>query len=194
MFSPAKVIAVGTLAVAIGSVALITQPFDRQGVTPGAATDDPAMAPSFFAGTPDDWVQNAGVTERRANGVIDGTGENYTLSWDADDPRISGIATMISNDTDYREGATGMAPTGHRGTIRTLLIRIANDDGSWEGPLQLLAIDNPESSSAAGWLTGSGAYEGLTAYLVWPEILSGSGFHGHITAEGPPPVPELPAQ
>jgi hypothetical protein len=157
----------------------------------GAA--DP-MAPSFFTATPNDWVQDPGVTERREDGAVVGTGEGFTVSLDANDPRISGTATMVMNETDYREGARTLAPTGDAGSIRTLLVRIVNEDGSWEGPLQFLVLDDPEFSDASGWLTGSGAYEGLSAYIAWPEILSGGGFHGHITAEGPPPTPELPAE
>lgn len=195
MFSPAKVVTAGALAIAIGGSLLIAQPFDRPGASvPGAATDDPAMAPSFFSGAPDDWLQTVGATARRDDGVVDGTGESFTVTWEASDPRISGTAAMAINETDYREGATTLVPTGHVGSIRTLLLRIVNDDGAWEGPLQFLIMSNPESSNAAGWLTGTGAYEGLSAYLVWPEVLTGSGFHGHITAEGPPPVPVLPAE
>ena len=39
-------------------------------------------------------------------------------------------------------------------------------------------------------LERSGAYEGLSAYFVWP--FSERTFSGHITAEGPPPAPEMP--
>ena len=46
------------------------------------------------------------VTERREDGVVVGAGESYTFPWDANDPRNSGTATIITNETDYREGAT----------------------------------------------------------------------------------------
>ena len=194
MFSPANAIIAGALAFAIGGVMLIAQPFDQPDSVPGAATDDPAMAPSFFSGAPaDDWVHTPPVTERREDGVVDGTGESYTVSWEANDPRISGTATMVMNETDYRPATTTLAPTGDIGSIRTYLFSIVNDDGSWEGQLQELVLESPEFSSNSGWLTGTGAYDGLRAYLVW-SVTDDLTFRGHITAEGPPPVPELPAE
>jgi hypothetical protein len=194
MFSPAKVITALALAFAIGGAFLIAQPFDQQGSVPGAATDDPAMAPSFFSAKPDDFdITVEPVGERREDGVVDYTGETYTFSLDANDSRISGAGTLSLNETDYRNGATTLAPTGDIGTIRTGLLTIANDEGSWEGPAQFLQIEDPEFSSVAGWLTGTDAYEGLSTYVVWD--FSGDGlFHGHITAEGPPPVPESPPE
>ena len=70
-------------------------------------------------------------------------------------------------------------------------MRIVNDDGSWEGAFTNLQIDNLGFEESAGWLTGADAYEGLTAYVVW--VFEDGMFRGHITAEGPPPMPELPA-
>ena len=156
------------------------------------AVPDP-MAPSFFSGAiSGEWITNAeGEGERRDDGVIVGAGESYTFPWDANDPRISGTATIITNETDYREGATALAPTGQAGTVRTGLIRIVNDEGSWEGPITNLQFGSPEFASTSGWLTGAGAYEGLSALVVWSFPGDGT-FYGHITAEGPPPTPELP--
>lgn len=196
MFSPAKAITVGALVFALGGVLLIAQPFDREGPSgPGAATDDPSMAPSFFTGTIGDFTMNAApVSERREDGVVEFTGESYTLAWDANDPRIAGTATIFMNETDYREGATTLAPTGDVGTVRTGVLRIVNDGGSWEGPYTQLVLENQgiESDSVTGWVTGSDGYEGLSAYVAsafgGPE---GGTFRGHITAEGPPPAPEI---
>jgi hypothetical protein len=194
MFNPAKAVIAGALVFGIGGVMLIAQPYDRQGGgVPGATTDDPAMAPSFFSGTTVGWnLTVEPVTVRRDDGVVEGSGESYTLSWDANDPRIAGSATIVMNETDYREGATMLVPTGDVGSIRTLLLGIDNDEGSWQGPLTVLQQEGPpEVGQISGWLTGSGAYEGLSAYLAWDlaaeEDLT---FWGHITAEGAPPAPE----
>ena len=191
MLSPVKVITAGAIIFAIGGVMVIAQPFEQQGSVPGAATDDLAMAPSFFSGTlGDEWIVNAEpVTMRRVDGVVDGTGESYTFPWQANDPRIAGTATIVTNETDYRVGATSLAPTGDVGTVRTFSVRIVNDEGSWEGPLQDLQVENLDSASASGWLTGTDAYEGLSAYVVW-SFPGENTFYGHITAEGPPPAPE----
>ena len=192
MLSPAKAITAGALVFAIGGVMLIAQPFDQQvGSVPGAATADPAMAPSFFSGViGDEWITNAEpVTMRRDDGVVDGTGESYTFPWEANDPRISGTATIVTNETDYRVGAATLAPTGDTGTVRAGLISIVNEDGSWEGPFTNLQVENLGLASTSGWLTGTDAYEGLSAYVVW-SFPGENTFYGHITAEGPPPVPE----
>jgi hypothetical protein len=99
------------------------------------------------------------------------------------------MTTIVTNETDYREGVTMLAPTGDIGTVRTGLIRIVNDEGSWEGGLQNLQFENVDFASTSGWLTGTGAYEGLSAYVVWSFPGDGT-FRGHITAEGPPAAPE----
>ena len=147
------------------------------------------MAPSFFSGTVGTGLTNAmPVSDRRADGVVEYSGESYTFPVDVDDPRFSGTATIVLNEMDYREGATTLAPTGPAGTIRSGRMRIVNDGGSCEGEYQNLKIDSLGFEQSAGWLTGTGAYDGLSAYWVWDDY-AGS-VRGHITAEGPPPVPE----
>ena len=171
----------------------------------GVVARDPIpdlMAPSFFSGTvrsdetfASDRVEP--VAERRDDGVVEFSGESSTFALDTNDPRISGMVTIVANETDYREGAPTLVPTGLVGTVRTGVMRIVNDEGSWEGEymnLQFGEANQPgylDFENSAGWLTGTGAYEGLSAYFVWPFFER--TFSGHITAEGPPPAPELPA-
>ena len=188
MFSPVKAIIAGAIVAALGGVMLISQPFEQRGSVPGAATDDPVRAPSFFSGSVEMDTNTEPIMERRDDGVVVGTGESHTVSWDSNDPRISGTGTYTLNKADYGEGATTLADTGDVGTILTGLLHIANDEGSWEGVLQHLYIPNDDWSNAAGWLSGTGAYEGLSAYVVWWDMTD--GIHGHITAEGPPPAPD----
>jgi hypothetical protein len=190
MFSPVKAMSAVALALAIAGAFGIALPFAQRGDAPGAEADGSAMAPSFFSGTMGEyptWIAiSSPVDARRDDGVVEVSGEGYTFPWNANDPRISGTAAIIFNETDYPGGAT-LARTGDIGKVRTGLIRIVNDDGSWEGPYTSLQIDNLGFESAAGWLTGTGAYEGLTAYVVLSGDLT---FRGHVTAEGPPPAPE----
>ena len=162
-----------------------------------AGQDEPAdpMAPSFFAGTvSDDWTYvTEGTQEPRPDGVVHYDGYVFSFPWESDEPRISGTATQVTNGTDYRDGATTLAPTGLDGVVRTAFMRIVNDDGAWEGPLWNLQIDDLDYFEVtAGWLTGTGSYEGLSAYVVWD--VSNGAFRGHITAEGPPSTPDVPAK
>jgi len=192
MLSPVKTIVAAALVFGLGGVLLVAQPFERPSGMPGAATDDPAMAPSFFSGTTNDWNTIAApVSERHDDGVVDGTGGADTFTWIANDPRIAGTATMVMNETDYRDAATALAPTGEIGVIRAAVLRIVNDGGSWEGPLTWLELADPELVSISGLLTGTDAYEGLSAYVVWSYGTGpGRDLWGHITPEGPPPVPD----
>ena len=117
-----------------------------------------------------------------------GGGGGNSFPIDADDPRFTGRATTTGNATDYREGATTLADTSLEGIVETGVMRLNNDGGAWEGEYQALGIDSLEFENWAGWLTGSGDYEGLSAYIVLD--FPSEGFVGHITAEGPPPAPE----
>lgn len=191
MLSPAKAITAGALVFAIGGGMLIARPFQQQSSVPGAATDDPTMAPSFFSGSigPGRWsIFGEESSEVRADGVVVADGPAYgDIEFNTNDPRITGTATIISTETDYRQGATTLA-TGDVGAVRTTLIRIVNDEGSWDGQYTDLQIDDLDFQIMAGWLTGMDAYEGLSAYFVWD--FPDNVLRGYITAEGPPPVPE----
>jgi hypothetical protein len=80
---------------------------------------------------------------------------------------------------------------------------IANDDGNWTCPMTFIHYLTDENTAGeieqwAGWCEGSGAYEGLRAYLAMrqPEDISSSGrqdVYGFITSGDGPPMPEAPA-
>ena len=178
----ASIVAIGLL---VGSMA---EAAGQDGQTDG-------LGPSFFSGTvSDDWTYlTEGTREPGPDGVVHYDGYVFSIPFEADDPRMSGTATQVTNGADYREGATTLAPPGYDGVVRTINLRIVNDEGSWEGSLSNLQIDDlGYFEVTAGWLTGAGAYEGLSAYVVWD--VSNGAFRGHITAEGPPLVPDLPAE
>jgi hypothetical protein len=65
-------------------------------------------------------------------------------------------------------------------------------DGGADGPDLIggIIVENPEFASVSGWLTGTDAYEGLSADVVWLNSGGDPLFRGHITAAGQPPVPE----
>ena len=66
--------------------------------------------------------------------------------------------------------------------LKTMLIRISSDEGSWEGVAH--GIRYPEEaygdSHTAGLLSGSGAYDGLSAYLRWDADNHNYAFEGLI--------------
>jgi hypothetical protein len=80
------------------------------------------------------------------------------------DPRVTGCFGVIYNQ-DTHSGAAGDLSTF---TVGSGTYRLVNEAGSWEGPNVFL---NEGSSGTAtvsdtGVLVGSGAYEGLSAFLV----------------------------
>jgi hypothetical protein len=157
---------------------------------PGAATDDPAMAPSFFTGNfGSNWRDLGGSTsETRPDGVVATTGSSST-QWVTNDPRISGLATNVINAVEYPEGALGDSPTGEVGIVQSRLTRVENDAGAWVGTLHNIQLDDPAWEVSAGWLVGEGDYEGLMAYVV-TEYENNFKVGGYISPDGAPPAPE----
>jgi hypothetical protein len=183
-------LAVGLLAgSAVGVVAQ-----DEGDSGPGAVQPAEAMEPSFFTG---DLVGQYSAwdesSETREDGVVVGTGSS-SVRWATNDPRINGLATDIGTEVDYREGALVDSPTGVDGVIRRHRVRVVNDDGAWEGTMDLIQIDDVDLDIKAGWLVGEDAYEGLMAYIV-VDYTNPGGVYGHISREGRPSAPEtIPEQ
>ena len=90
-------------------------------------------------------------------------------------------------------GAISDSATGVTGVIGSSIVRVVNDDGAWEGTLDSITMEDEGTDQVSGWLVGEGAYEGLMAYVVIDYNTPCCQLSGHITPEGPPPVPdELP--
>jgi hypothetical protein len=174
-------IAVGLIAGSSGGVAAQDDP---------VATGD-VIAPSFFTGTFGiGWRDLGGsTTETSPEGVESDFGGAFSARWATNDPRMSGMATVVVNELYYSEGATRDSPSGEVGTIRSFLTRVENDGGTWVGTLDNIQLDDPAWEISAGWLVGEGGYEGLMAYVA-TEYENGRKVGGYITADGPPPVPE----
>ena len=193
MFSPAKAVATGALVFALGGLLFAIQPSGRQDASPPAAATGVVAAPAFFSGevaSTMGWTEiSEPTTERRDDEVVVSIGEGYSFPWSTSDQRISGEATVITTEMDYRFAPDAVAPTGEVGIVREGLLRITNDDGAWEGPITILQFGNPYWEHASGWLDGSAAYEGLAAYVV---LENNEAVHGHISSEALPPVPALP--
>ena len=154
-----------------------------------AQADDP-MAPSFFTGDAGaQWRAWGESSETRPDGVVVSTGSSST-QWSANDPRINGLATAVGTEVDYREGTLRESPTGLDGAIRGQRHRVVNDEGAWEGVLDLIQIDGVGLDIKVGWLIGEDAYEGLMAFVVVDYTDPCCKLSGHITPDGPPQVPE----
>jgi hypothetical protein len=103
------------------------------------------------------------------------------------DPRLSGMLDVIYNLNTY-SGAVGDRSKFSVGSGR---YRIVNEAGSWEGPNVFLneGQSGTATVSDTGVLTGSGAYEGLGAFLSFdfnqkPATVVGAIFPGQM----PPPA------
>jgi hypothetical protein len=104
---------------------------------------------------------------------------------DMSDPRLSGTISSIYDQDVY----TGAAGDVSEFSVGAGTYRIENEAGSWEGPnIFLFEGSRGPITSDTGLLVGSGAYEGLSAFLVFdtsqdPAIVLGAIFPGE-----PPPV------
>jgi hypothetical protein len=121
-----------------------------------------------------------GVSQGRG-GVIAGD------QFEADDPRLTGSVSQAVNG-DLR--TVGDTPA----FLLSISLRIENDEGAWSGPCDLLVVADGRRDPFACLFSGEGAYDGLSAYLVFenPEEPP-NPFQGLIFEGGLPPTPELPS-
>ena len=105
------------------------------------------------------------------------------VSFKASDPRVSGEQISVGL-YDYPV----IEADGGRGTQ---VVRIENADGAWQGPVT--SVDFPSDLTVEhGWLTGEGAYEGLSFFYSYHDDTA-SDVHtgqGMIWPGEPPPVPD----
>lgn len=105
------------------------------------------------------------------------------VSFKASDPRVSGEQIIVSVD-DY----PAIEADGGR---HSLLVRIENADGAWQGPVT--GVDLPDYLVVeSGWLTGEGDYEGLSFFYSYHDDTA-SDIHtgqGMIWPGEPPPPPD----
>jgi hypothetical protein len=128
-----------------------------------------------------------GVLEVR--GVI-AEGDRFEM----DDPRLTGTVTVAVNVDVHKESDFTDVVAG------SLALRIENEAGSWSGQGTGVShggggIPQEEALNLDTWLlTGAGAYEGLSAYLIVDGTEDPATVEGAIFAGEMPPFPELPAE
>jgi hypothetical protein len=121
--------------------------------------------------------------------VEEGVTRSYPYHWQdfaqmhMSDPRLGGMLSVIYNQDTY-DGAEGDLSAF---TVVSGTYRIENEAGSWEGPNIVLnrGSSGTDTVSDTGVLVGSGAYEGLTAFLVFdfsqgPTTVVGAIFPGEM--------------
>jgi len=132
-------------------------------VAPGAAIDPAetvAKVSGSIAGDADLSVEETSTMGEYAMEYRGLTGVGRSFS---DDDRLDGEAKVTWLWDDFTPYDL------HGAALKTMLIQIWNDEGSWEGVAH--GVRYPEEvygdSHTAGLLRGSGGYEGLSAYLRW---------------------------
>ena len=103
---------------------------------------------------------------------------------DVSDPRLDGTWALAWNEDDY-QGPQGAASAN----ILTVILRIENDEGAWQGT-DLVVRHGPNSNWPGDAfhlaLTGEGAYEGLTAAMVYQFGVDCPSVRGYILELGVP--------
>jgi len=190
MFSPAKTIIVGALALATWGVIVVPQPSEAQGGSPGPVTED--VAPTWVTGT----IQPVdGTCSRRDNGSDSAVGRSAwtcTQTSTSSDPRLTGTVTKSWNEDTYQtdEGPISVG-------VDALYLR--NDDGGWSCSHGYVAKGTTPATEPLTKSTftciGEGGYEGLTAVLVSEQVAGAydGEFAGLIFPGNLPAVPEARA-
>jgi hypothetical protein len=108
------------------------------------------------------WTGSHTATDERFSGT-------HYYSWDGD------IYTLASGDDGAHVSAEGL--------------RIENDEGAWQGSGTSAALPDGTTASSPLVMTGEGAYEGLTAALLWIEGPCFLDLRGIVIEFPDPPVP-----
>jgi len=107
------------------------------------------------------------------------------VSMNASDSRVSGEQIFV-----FVDDIAASEEAGDLGRS-TIFVRIENAEGAWQGPLT--AVMFPDNLSVeSGWLTGEGAYEGLSYFYSYHDDTA-SDIHtgqGVIWPGEPPPIPD----
>ncbi len=103
--------------------------------------------------------------------------DGLRITFKASDPRVSGEQTAVYS------GDSSSAERGDLGR-GTALVRIENADGAWQGPVTV--VDLPDYMTIEnGWLTGEGAYEGLSFFYSYHDDTASDVHTGEGSRSGP---------
>ena len=181
-----SILAIGLLAGSAVGVAAQDEEAAAEPSTPAKVTGTIDAAASDLVQEPTETVVD-GTLEVR-DGVF--AGDRFEM----DDPRLTGTATAAFNIdvhkvSDFEDVVAG-----------SFALRLENEAGSWSGQGTSVfhggaTIPEDEAFQLDTWLlTGAGAYEGLSAYLVVDGTEDPPTVEGVILAGEMPPFPALPAE
>lgn len=137
-----------------------------------ASPTAPDRSPASATGTVDDWKVVSTGSRTTVDGVLQVRDILHRHHWSVSDPRLAG-------DVTYR-GAWDRYPGIQ---VESGWYEVVNDQGSWSGP----ATAQPETDTII--LTGSGAYEGLTAYVTLDWTDNTAAIRAVIFPGAMPPTP-----
>ncbi len=186
MFSPSKAIIAAALVFAVWGVTHIPQPFQQQGGTPGAVTED--VAPTWVTGDIQPVDGSCSRGEVTSDGGVIRSAYECTNTWTASDPRLTGDAWAPWIEDTYQT-AEGVIAVG----IETAHLR--NEGGGWGCSSEFVAQGATPTEPVYGntiTCIGNGGYEGLTAVIVTTPTPGGFAmeFVGLIFSGELPPAPE----
>jgi hypothetical protein len=147
------------------------------------ALPDP-MAPAFVTGSISAGTVTA-VTPGYVEGIEETRGaEASGLTVVSSDPRLAGSFSSTGNWDGY---CTSACPGRGIFQVRSAIIEIRGEAGSWRGPTTALASEEVDIDTML--LTGEGAYGGLSAYLGVDWSSEPTAFQGAIFPREMPPTP-----
>lgn len=123
------------------------------------------------------------------DGVVQTRGMDCHGTITATDPRFEGTYLVASNADRYPTSVFRSSLT-----VETVVRRVENADGAWQGSATITADDMPASgedgtiATETVVFTGEGAYAGLTAVVVFMPFVNAT-LRGVIFPGSPPPPP-----
>ncbi len=171
MLSPVKAITAGALVFAIGGAFLIAQPFQQPSRGTPSAVVDPCTTPIVPVTGEIIWgYEQAGTQTFESSQGRHIRDFVYISTLAVDDDRLNGkITGAIDWDTTFDEQGAALAGVNH-GTER-----IENEAGTWEGTFTGIGWTRIPEWRAVIDLTGTGAYDGLSARLFTESSMTSAG-------------------
>jgi hypothetical protein len=175
---------IGILALSGALLLGVAQRPTPDGPTMGAEGFAAGLGPAIVSGTvvEGEWPESEPVS--LGDNMFAWVSEPVTATWESSDDRLSGSGPFLEHGLQHVSTYTG---------LRTSEWTIENDGGTWSGTGD--AFSSAEGGRDFLVLTGSGGYEGLSAYVaIGPGTTAAADvdtrpFEGVIFPASPPTAP-----